>query len=580
MEGRNSATTASTGMLHESSLRPPGNPVKEETWREVRNPVWVRASYRGRARHPALCGGYRVLAILALPALISAGAPHTRSGADIQIRIDSNRSRAPISPLIYGTNAPDWKGSSKYLTLTRIGGNRMTAYNWETNASNAGSDYHFQNDGFLGGDDIAGEAERKPAAEALAAGASVIVTVPIAGYVSADKNGDGDVRKTPDYLETRFLKSLPRKNAPFVYPPDTRDRFVYQDEFVSFMEHALPGAHRRNHPAIFYCLDNEPGIWSGTHAEIHPHPLTYAELMERSLAFGSAVKAVAPRALLFGPVSYGWNGFETLQSAPDRNGRNFVDFYLTGMRDAAQRSGRRLLDVFDIHWYPEARGGGVRITEASAAPDVASARVQAPRSLWDPAYREDSWIVNAIHEPIRLLPRLKEQIARDYPGTRLSISEYNYGGGGDISGAIAEADVLGIFGRQGLFAAALWPSGGREPFTDGGFAMYRDYDGSGGRFGATSVAAETSDIARSSVYASVDSQGAPRMTIVAINRTGQPLSADLSIRSRNRFTRMEVYQLTADSSVPRSAGAQDIPSSGPVRCTLPPMSVSTLVLRR
>ena len=44
------------------------------------------------------------------------------------------------------------------------------------------------------------------------------------------------------------------------------------------------------------------------------------------------------------------------------------------------------------------------------------------------------------------------KIAAHYPGTKLSISEYNYGAGGDISGGIAQADVLGVFGREGLFS--------------------------------------------------------------------------------------------------------------------------------
>jgi hypothetical protein len=35
-------------------------------------------------------------------------------------------------------------------------------------------------------------------------------------------------------------------------------------------------------------------------------------------------------------------------------------------------------------------------------------------------------------------------------------TEYNNGGGEHIAG-IAQADNLGIFGAQGVFAAALWP---------------------------------------------------------------------------------------------------------------------------
>jgi hypothetical protein len=46
--------------------------------------------------------------------------------------------------------------------MGRIGGNRWTAYNWETNASNAGSDYLYQNDTYLGGGSAPGGAVAGP----------------------------------------------------------------------------------------------------------------------------------------------------------------------------------------------------------------------------------------------------------------------------------------------------------------------------------------------------------------------------------------------------------------------------------
>jgi hypothetical protein len=157
--------------------------------------------------------------------------------------IDGTR-RWPISPYIYGTNQPDWQGRSKHLTLARWGGNRITAYNWETNASNAGSDWQHQNDGWLDPNDVPGNPVRKLVAAAHGAGASAIVTVPILGYVAADKAGGGDVGKTPGYLESRFLPSFARKRAGICDPPDLVDGRVFQDEFVCWLERAFPDARR------------------------------------------------------------------------------------------------------------------------------------------------------------------------------------------------------------------------------------------------------------------------------------------------------------------------------------------------
>jgi hypothetical protein len=278
--------------------------------------------------------------------------PSTGAGASGSVRftIDSTAPRQPISPFVYGTNDADWYGRSRGLRLGRLGGNRWTAYNWETNASNAGSDFSHQNDDFLGGGSVAGEAVRPYVARAHAAGASIVVTVPIAGYVSADKAGGGDVNQTPNWLETRFHESRAAKGRGYSYPPDTGDRTVYQDEFVAWLE-SVSDARRDPARTIFYSLDNEPDLWLYTHPRIRPGgAVSYAELVERTTAYASAVKAVAPGALVFGPVSYGWSGFVNLQGAPDAGGRDFLDFYLDSMRGAEGRTGRRLVDVLDLHW--------------------------------------------------------------------------------------------------------------------------------------------------------------------------------------------------------------------------------------
>jgi hypothetical protein len=509
--------------------------------------------------------------------------PPASGGASGSVRftIDSTAPRQPISPFVYGTNDPDWPGRSRGLRLGRLGGNRWTAYNWETNASNAGSDFSHQNDAFLGGGSVPGEAVRPYVARALAAGASIVVTVPIAGYVAADKAGGGDVNQTPDWLETRFLESRAAKGRGFSYPPDTGDRAVNQDEFVAWLE-SVSDARRDASRTIFYSLDNEPDLWIATHPRIRPTgAVTYAELMERTTTYASAVKAVAPLALVFGPVSYGWLGFVSLQEAPDNRGRDFLDFYLDSMREAEGRSGRRLVDVLDLHWYPEARGGGVRITETSGAPDVAAARVQAPRSLWDPGYVETSWISQAAGVgAIRLLPRMRDKIAAHYPGTRLAITEYNYGGGEHISGAIAQADLLGIFGREQVFAATFWDLGTGSRFIDAAFAAYCNYDGALGRFGDMGLAAATSNHETTSVYASVDAGRDERMVIVAINKATAATTADVVVTHTLDFGRGQTFQITAASPAVVRGPALAPAARNLFRLELPASSVTTLVLER
>jgi len=75
---------------------------------------------------------------------------HPRPPGAARFTVDSQAGRVPISLYIHGTNINDWGGRSRGQRLGRLGGNRWTAYNWETNASNAGADFQHQNDAFLG----------------------------------------------------------------------------------------------------------------------------------------------------------------------------------------------------------------------------------------------------------------------------------------------------------------------------------------------------------------------------------------------------------------------------------------------
>lgn len=494
---------------------------------------------------------------------------------EVAITVDA-ASKVPISPYIYGANHPEWDKTGELFTIARQGGNRMTAYNWETNASNAGSDWHHQNDGYLGESNEAGWITRTFLEAAQNHHAAAILTIPTAGYVAADKNGDGDVNKTPDYLNKRFLKSFAKKpSGKYQYPPDVKDKAVYQDEFVSWLEKI-----KSPKTPVFFSLDNEPDLWGSTHARIWPKAPTYAQIIANNIEFATAIKAVAPKALIFGPANYGWQGFKTFQNASDANGRDFLDVYLAAMRDAEKKAGKRLLDVLDIHWYPEAQGDGIRITFTGEKdkPGTKAARVQAPRSLWDPTYVEDSWIANSIgKKPIVLLPNLIAQIKRQYPNTRLAITEYNYGGGDDISGALAQADVLGLFGRYGLFAACNWGVGPKDVGQLAGFKAYTDYDGKGAKFGNLSLGVRGTKPAEDSVYASLDTSLNGLMTLVIVNKTKEPRTYRISTPGYTpRAARAFIFS-TPNLTAAAPTKANVLPGGASV--SVPSESITTLELK-
>jgi hypothetical protein len=497
------------------------------------------------------------------------------------LSVDTGAAVHAISPLIYGINPGTLRCSDAgaRFGLCRLGGNPWSTYNWENNASNPGHDGCFQNDGALGESDTPGAGVTATLDEAVSAGAAALVTLPVLDYVAADKlgaegsSGCGDVRDSgADYLTTRFKLNRARKGSTLANPPDTSDAYVNQDEFVAFLRDRSSGGE------LLFNVGNEPSLWLETHAPLHPEQPTYAEVVARNVEYATLVRDLWPAAKVLGYAGYGWLDFVSLQGAPDATGNGeFVDYYLQALKSASDGYGTPLIDYLDVHWYPELYAeGGERIIGNATGPEAVALRVQATRSLWDPGYVEPSWIATA-SGAIALIPRLKTKLDQHFPGTKLAISEWSYGGGNHVSGALATADALGIFGREQVGLAAFMSQSDDDAFVQGAFRVFRNYDGQGAAFGDRSVAAASSDPARASIYASVASDDANRIVIVAINRSDTAEDATLAITHASPLASAQVFVLSAAGPEPAAAPALSASSPGTFAYTLPAYSISVIV---
>ncbi|NBV21088.1 MAG: hypothetical protein EBS05_04090 [Proteobacteria bacterium] len=494
----------------------------------------------------------------------------------------------PISPWIYGLNlvAGDVPNAptNANIPFHRLGGNRWTAYNWENNASNAGIDYGpFSSDGYLGGDEVPAEAVRSRIASDRTNGMASMMTVQLQGWVAADKSGFVNTNQ-PGYLTNSFRQVVPRKGSAFRDPPATNDAFVYMDEFVSVLKSRFTNDIFADPlTPTFVSLDNEPELWPSTHSEIQRGPTDPTDYIQRSITLAKTVKDVAPAAQVFGPVNYGFYGLHSLSGAPGFTPEYFFfDRYLDDLRAASDADGRRLLDVYDFHWYSESVVNGNPVTTlrgANLTDEQVEAIVQSPRSLWDPTYREASYIADYYNGPVMLLKRLQDKIDARWPGTRMSISEYENGGGNHIAGAIAQADNLGLFGSYGIYLAAFWPTGFGEtyPFVYAAFDMYRNYDGRRGSFGDVSIPAVSSDPAKVSVYLSRDSNRPGRLVMVAINRSTNAQDVAFSGLAVSGTARL--YRLQGTTARPAWVGELPVNLASWV-VALPPLSVSTIEILR
>ena len=150
--------------------------------------------------------------------------------------------------------------------------------------------------------------------------------------------------------------------------------------------------------------------------------------------------------------------------------------------------------------------------------------------MWDSTYKEDSWIGQWCGSYIPVIPKMQSSIDTYYPGTKLGITEYNFGASNHISGGIAEADALGIFGKNNVYYASVWPMSGTSEYLQAAFNLYRNYDGKKSTYGDTKVKADTTDIENSSVYASLDSKDSSKLHIIMMNKNcDKPMKVNFNI---------------------------------------------------
>ena len=454
----------------------------------------------------------------------------------------------PISPLVYGSNeigAMDGGALSATLdraalvAFRRLGGNLLTTYDWATNNSNAGKDWRHLN-GPLMPDALGLSAERRDEPFAVidamhsasrAMGAASLVTLPLAGYVAADR--DGEVTADERAPSRRFKPVVWSGRTPADAPIDPAVCDVPQ--LLARLVARYGGAGSPE--GIFaYSLDNEPDLWSETHPRIVGAKPSIASLIERSVAAAKVIKAIDPQALVFGPASWGASGFATFQGAPDwtafRDKGSFLAAYLDAFRRASEQEGRRLLDVLDVHWYAYSRRGDLFRSED---PRLAAALLDAPRSLDEEGFREDSWVPDALGVgradgvTLPLLPSLKRTVDDWFAGTKIAVTEFNYGGAGQLASGLALVDALARFSANGVHAASHW--GSLSGYLGAAYRLHRS-SGAGGRFegGALGVESRGGGVVR--LYAALKGDGA--VSLIVVNPAEQPASLDVGFASGRR----------------------------------------------
>ena len=529
-------------------------------------------------------------ALAALLVCASLGGTVTAEQSASDITVYPSEGHKAVSPYIYGVNS-GVDLSTVSAKSFRLGGNRMSAYNWENNMSNAGADWHNTSDMYMI-TKAAQEFRQVPGGAALNASYEAkngnvpytLLTLQMLGYVSSSKKGQ--LTKKMAAPSEYWKEVVNRKNGDLSLEPDKKDDYVYMDEYLNYLFENVGKSDSETGIKAF-ALDNEPALWHHTHSLVQTEPLLCSELMEKSIDLASLVKEMDSGAEVFGPSLFGYSAFDSLAGAPDwtelkseNSYRWFIDYYLDEMKKAEQEKGTRLLDVLDIHYYTEAKGVcGERSCNHYDNDDCIKARLDSVRSLYDENYHEDSWITDTGAEFFPLIPNLQQSIDTYYPGTKIAFTEYNFGGGDHISGAVAQADTLGIFAENGVYFATIWSFDENE-YQLAAINMFTNYDGAGNGFGNTLVKSEydNEDI---SVYSSIEDDNENIVKIIVTNRSvHEETPVRITLSSDNKYSDAEVYSLYGDSSEIHGLDGIDKISDNSFEYCLKPLSVTEFIVHK
>lgn len=544
----------------------------------------------------------RALAVLAAGALVSAaavatGAPAAQAAVGPTLTVDV-ATKGPIIPgTVYGASFPD-PALANYLGMEwmRWGGNATSRYDYLTGFTSTGSDWYFEN------------VQASPSLGSFLTQADdylrqAAVTVPMTGWVAKDSSSCGfptSLYGSQDDTDAQWRPQCGNGISSGSPLAVTQEPTLTSTAFpTSRMTDMAAWAAARSIKPVLYHLDNEPSLWTSTHRDVVPVPETSAAFFARSAAAAAAVKAGDATGLVMGPGEWGYcswfffphDGGCQPGAESGAAGVDYAQAYLAAMRTAEVDHGSKLLDVFDEHFYPQ--GTGIFTGDPKAAGDAATQarRLRSVRGLWDPTYTDESWIADMTIKRPQLIRRMHTWVDAVYTTgsptkPALGISEYSFGAIDTVNGALAQADALGVLGREGVQYAALWtpPSSVTSP---GAFAfrMFRNLDNNHSGFGDQSVLATSDDLAASkgpqdgqdvvSVYAAVRKDG--RLSIVLINKTGAAVTSPLRISGMKLATSALRYQWSgaAPTAVTATQSSVSAFASG---ITLPAQSITTLVI--
>ena len=289
--------------------------------------------------------------------------------AQIQIAVNPSQEIKKISPYIYGRNnslsdSPSSPTSSKTWQLYKdagvtffreSGGNNSTKYNWRKKLS---SHPDWYNNVYAHDWDYAAQSLQANMPEAKGMWAFQLL-----GYVAKTSAYNFDdwnynhSQWTPDVNKNWCGGGGPGKGDG---DPNTYLETWPADSTVKILSQWFDKLGLSKDQFQYWNMDNEPECWSSTHNDIMPKAIPAEDFIQRYVAVATEARTLFPNIKIVGPVFtnewfwYNWQNGDAV-SDPQNPSKKYawVEYFIKRIAEEQQRTGLRLLDVLDFHFYPD-----------------------------------------------------------------------------------------------------------------------------------------------------------------------------------------------------------------------------------
>jgi len=291
----------------------------------------------------------------------------------VEVTIDARGTRVPVSPWIYGrNNSLSDQSSSPVTALTwqryrdagitmfrESGGNNSTKYNWRKKLT---SHPDWYNNVYAHDWDYAARSLQDQLPEAQG-----MWTLPLIGWAASTKqynfrDWDYNQSKWWDGVHQNLAgggtvnpagggKALSEGN-PSLYLTEWP-----ADSVVGILHKWIGegGLGLDKSRLLYWNMDNEPEIWSGTHDDVMPVQPTAEAFMQRYFETAKKARALFPEIKLMGPIPANeWQWYNLKNDAVSSGGKKYVwlEYFIKRVAEEQNATGIRLLDVLDLHFYP------------------------------------------------------------------------------------------------------------------------------------------------------------------------------------------------------------------------------------